>query len=169
MRDAAARASWWGGARTTLLDSVNECYVDFMQGTALSDTDEDGRALFVYLQSLAPDTTAPALPFTVEKNVVSDPMQPGYIPSGDASRGMATYQSACAGCHGAIHSGAGRLGKSSLLPDDTNNTFSAGARGITVEKVRHGNFFASSGVMPLYSTESLSDGDLGDVLACLGY
>ncbi len=173
LHDAAARPSWWGGAYDTLLDAVNECYVEFMRGPRLATDDVDGRALLVYLQSIAPDATAPALPLTVEKDIVTDPMAPGWIPTGDAGRGAHTYQVACANCHGTAHTGDGRLGdKVSIIPDESiaqhGCMATGGARPITIEKVRHGKFFGVGGNMPLYSVEAFSDAELGDVLAYLG-
>ena len=39
---------------------------------------------------------------------------------------------------------------------------------MAVEKVRHGKFFNIGGVMPLYSTESMTDEEIADVLAYIG-
>ena len=79
--DSAARAFWWGGSVQTLLDATNQCVYNFMRGTPLAADDDKGRALFVYLQSLSPDATAPALPLTVVQNIVD-------VPSGDAASGQ---------------------------------------------------------------------------------
>jgi thiosulfate dehydrogenase len=165
MWDAAARPSWWGGNVLTLLDAVNQCVVEFMRGRALAPDDDSGRALHVYLQSLAPDATAPARPLTVVQNIVD-------VPSGDAGRGAGVWQQACQGCHGAPHTGQGRISTlASLVPDETIMMHGTdpieGARPVVIEKVRHGKFFNISGNMPLFSLEALSDGQLGDLLAYL--
>ena len=38
---------------------------------------------------------------------------------------------------------------------------------IMIEKIRHGKFFGIGGNMPLYSTETLSDGEVADIVAYL--
>lgn len=164
--NAARRPSWWGGAVSTLFDAVNECVTDsgFMGGNPLPRDSEQSRALFVYLASLDDGKDAPALPLTVVKDIVDQP-------SGDATRGAATYQAVCATCHGAADTGVGRLSaKQSLIPAESiamHQTASApnGARLIVLEKIRHGKFFKVGGSMPLFSTEAFSDAQAGDILA----
>jgi thiosulfate dehydrogenase len=163
--DSAVRPAWWGGTVATLYDATNQCITQFMRGKALAADDEKGRALFVYLQSESPDATAPLLPLTVVQNIVA-------VKSGDVTRGQATYQQACGGCHGQPHTGDGRLGTVvSIIPDETLAQHGTdpvkGARPVTIEKVRHGKFFNIGGNMPLFSVEALSDAQLGDVLAYL--
>src|SRR6266542_1509749 len=82
MFNAAARPHWWGGTVSTLREAVNQCLVEFMRGRALAADNEKGRALYVYLDSLAPDESAAALPLTIVQNIVD-------LPSGDAGRGAA--------------------------------------------------------------------------------
>jgi thiosulfate dehydrogenase len=166
LSDVAARPSWWGGSVSTLLDATNECITAFMRGRSGFGPDDDkGRALFVYLKSQSPDATAPLLPLTVVQNIVD-------VPSGDAGRGETTWGQACAGCHGAPHTGAGRISDdASLVPDDSIAAHGTdpltGARPVVIEKVRHGKFFNVGGDMPLFSVEALSDAQLGDILAYL--
>jgi len=159
--DSVSRPAWWGGSVGTLLDATNQCVTQFMRGRALAADDDKGRALFVYLESLSPDATAPLLPLTVVQNIVD-------VPSGDAGRGLGTYQQACGGCHGAPHTGDGRISNvASIIPDETVTMHPMNARLVVVEKVRHGKFFNIGGNMPLFSVEALSDAQLGDVLAYL--
>jgi len=166
--DAAARPSWWGGKESTLLAAVNECLTAFERGAPLAPDDADGRALLVYLESLAPDPSAPALPLTAVGAI--DAAYEAKLAGGDPTRGAATYAAACAGCHGAIHTGAGRLDPGEpILPDATIAAHGAsGAAPYVVEKVRHGGFFGVGGVMPPYSLQALPDPDLADLLASLG-
>jgi thiosulfate dehydrogenase len=164
------RPSWWGGAYDDPLDAVNECWVEFMRAEkGFAPDDPDGRAILIYLQSIS-TAPAPALPLTIVKNIITDPMLPGWVPEGDATRGAATYQKACAQCHGAINSGDGRLGPSvSVIPKETianhGTDMLMGARPVTIEKIRHGKFFTIGGNMAPYSLETLSDSDVGDILA----
>ena len=164
--DVAARPAWWGGSVDNLLDAVNQCLTSFMRArSGFAADDEKGRALFVYLQSQSPDATAPLSPLTVVQNIVD-------VPSGDATAGEATWKQACAGCHGAPHTGEGRISSdASLVPDDSiaahGTDPNTGARPVVIEKVRHGKFFNVGGIMPPFSVEALSDAQLGDILAYL--
>ena len=161
MWGAAGRPTWWGGEYRVLLDAVNECYVEFMRGERLAESAVDGRALRTYLGTLGP-ATSPALPFTVVKDIAD-------LPTGDAGRGATTWRAACGVCHGDPHTGGGRLGpRVSILPEDTQKSFPGMARLVTIEKVRHGKFFGIGGNMPPFSVESLTDGELSDVLAFVG-
>ena len=163
--DTAVRPSWWGGEVDTLFDAVNQCLTNFMRSNQLTPDDPKGRALLVYLQSVAPDATAPALPLTIVQNIVD-------IPSGDPVQGKAIWDSACGYCHGAPHTGVGRLATSvSLVPDDSIMAHGVdpktGARPVVIEKTRHGKFFNVGGNMAFYSVEKLSDAQLGQVLGYL--
>ncbi|HEX6837055.1 MAG TPA: c-type cytochrome, partial [Polyangia bacterium] len=163
MYDAAVRPAWWGGSVTTLLDATNQCVTQFMRGKPLAADDDKGRAIFVYLESLAPDPSADLLPLTVTQNIVD-------VPSGDAGRGKMWWDQGCGNCHGAPHTGEGRISDvASLVPDDSiaahGTSPTMGARPVVIEKVRHGKFFNVGGNMPLFSHEALSDAQLGDILA----
>jgi len=163
--DSTVRASWWGGSEQTLLDATNQCIYNFMRGNPLAADDDKGRALFVYLESLSPDPSAPTLPLTVVQNIVD-------VPSGDATNGQMIWNQSCGNCHGAPHTGQGRLSDIvSIVPDDSiaahGTSPTMGARPVVIEKVRHGKFFNVGGNMPLFSLEAMSDAQLGDVLAYL--
>lgn len=166
---ALTRPSFWGGELHYVLDAVNQCFVDFMRGTALAADDPSGRALLAYLHTLTPAAAGPdaARPCTVVRNI--DATYLAQLPSGEPGRGADAYQRACAYCHGAAHSGQGRLGPQvSRLPEDTIASFSAAqAPAVLVEKARHGRYFGISGAMPFYCSELLSDGDLADIVAYL--
>ncbi|RKG99346.1 c-type cytochrome [Corallococcus carmarthensis] len=165
--NVAARPSWWGGAETRLLDAVNFCYLNFMRGvTKLEVEDPRSRALYEYLSRISPDAQASALPFTVVKDIQD-------VPPGEAARGEAVYRAACQNCHGATHTGEGRLTElASVLPEvtqDYDRLFPGIPHAqVVIEKVRHGPFFGVGGNMPPYSTEALSDADLGALLTYLG-
>jgi thiosulfate dehydrogenase len=167
LHNVASRPNWWGGYETRLLDAVNFCYVSFMRGvTPLTEEEDKSRALYEYLVRISPDAESPALPLTVVKDAVD-------VPRGDAGRGAEVYRAACQTCHGEPHSGKGRLTeKASVLPEvvnDYDQLFPGVPHSLVViEKVRHGQFFAVGGNMPLYSREALSDEELGALLAFLG-
>ncbi len=165
--NSAFRPSWWGGYETNLLDAVNFCYVNFMRGISpLTPEEPKSRALYEYLVQLSPDRQAPALPFTVVKDIED-------VPRGDTGRGAEVYRAACQTCHGETHTGRGRITQlAPLLPEiaDSYGTLFPGVpkQVVVIEKIRHGQFFGIGGTMPLYSREALSDGDLGALLAFLG-
>jgi thiosulfate dehydrogenase len=163
--DSAVRPTWWGGSIQTLLDATNQCIYNFMRGMPLAEDDEKGRALFVYLKSISPDASSVPLPLTVVQNIVD-------VPSGDAASGQQIWNQSCGNCHGAPHTGQGRLSDAvSVVPDETlamhGTSPTTGARPVVIEKVRHGKFFNVGGNMPLFSLEAMTDAQLGDVLAYL--
>jgi len=165
--DVTHRPSFWGGQELTLRDAVNQCLTELMRGRPLSADDEKGRALFVYLRSLGDGSSswAAAQPLTFVRDIVD-------VPSGDAAAGARLYDAGCATCHGAPNTAAGRLDEgATVIPDDSVREHGAdpttGARPITIEKVRHGKYFAVGGHMPPFALELLSDGALGDLLAFL--
>lgn len=160
---AARRPSFWGGAEVSLLDATNVCLGRFQRGAPLGADADDGRALFVYLASLPGEERA--LPFTTVANV--DASYDRALPAGDAARGATSYAAACAGCHGALGSGDGRLGTNVPMLGRCAGCSTA-PRLRAIEKVRHGSFLGAGGVMPPFSLEALADGELADVLAALG-
>lgn len=163
--DVVSRPSWWGGNVLTLLDAVNQCVTNFMRGALLDPADPKSRSLLVYLESISPDKASPALPLTVVQNIVD-------VPSGNPAAGKVLWDEGCANCHGAPHTGIGRIAPSvSLVPDDSiaahGTNPKTGARPVVIEKVRHGLFFNVGGNMPFYSLERLSDAQLGQILGYL--
>jgi thiosulfate dehydrogenase len=98
------------------------------------------------------------------------------VPAGPAepAAGGEVYRRACQGCHGPLHTGAGRLAPlAPRLPDETlrehAGTYTpAETRLVFVEKVRHGPFFQYGGTMPPFSLEVLPDAELSSLLAYLG-
>jgi thiosulfate dehydrogenase len=169
LEGAARRPSWWGGNVLDLHAAVDDCFEHFMQGEPLDPNRDTGQALVAYLEDLAraadPATTA-AVPFTTPATALD-------LPPGDATLGADLYHRACETCHGAKHTGAGRLGPlASVIPDDTLNAHlqqygPACTRVVFVEKVRHGSFLGVAGSMPPFSTEVLSDAQVAEIPAYL--
>lgn len=163
----AARERWWGGQSISLEDAVDTCVVYFLRGQPLDPTSDRSRALHEYLQSLTPaGSPTDVVPMTVVENISA-------IPLGDATRGADLYRRACQYCHGDVHTGAGNiLLRKVILPDvekDYDRLFPGVPHGLVfVESVRHGRFFGVGGAMPFFTTELLSDAELGDILAYLG-
>ena len=163
--DVVHRPTWWGGYETRLIDAINYCMTEFMGGRTLAPDEDSARELYEYLAANSPDAPAPPLPLTVIKNVT------GLTDlTGDKAHGKDVYDRSCRRCHGDPHTGNGRLStKVSIIPEDTLKVFPTVARQVAVEKVRHGKFFNIGGIMPLYSAETISDQEIADVLAYVGF
>lgn len=165
---AVDRPTFWGGQRNDLLAAINDCRYLFMNATtAWTANDEDAKAMYAYLASL-PKTQTGALPFTIVQ-VAKE------LPAGDRGRGEQVYDGSCRTCHGAAHTGRGRLRDGiPILPEESANVLTK-AYGFTpeqvrttfVEKARHGGFLGVFGNMPLYSTEAMSDADLAAAITFL--
>jgi thiosulfate dehydrogenase len=131
--------------------------------------DIEGRAIYAYLESISGEgTSADPVPFTVVGPVID-------LPAGDPARGAAVFDGACASCHGAAHSGEGRLvARAPILPEQTitehppDKYTPLERRLVFVEKTRHGGFLGYGGQMPPFSVEKLPDADLADLLAFFG-
>jgi thiosulfate dehydrogenase len=162
---ATERPSFWGGQENDLLRSINACRSYFMVAPEpLTPDQADAQALYAFLESLEPGDPNP-VPFTIVREI-----EP--IPRGDLARGTLLYTQACGYCHGAMHTGVGRLSdRVPVLPEDTVaehfDYTPRVLRLVFIEKVRHGLFLGYGGDMPPFSTEVLSDQDLSDILEAL--
>jgi len=161
-----SRPSYWGGSELTLLGAVNHCRYYFMLAdTPWTGEEVEARAIYAYLESL-PGDGAPA-PFSIGSVIDPGP--------GDAGRGKAVYETACASCHGAKGSGEGAITPTApALPDETlaahppASYTDAERRLVFIEKTRHGTFLGYGGQMPPFSLEVLSDAELADLLTYMG-
>jgi thiosulfate dehydrogenase len=182
LHGVVARVRFWGGTVDRLDDAVSACLTYYMRQPEQAPFDPqspEGRALWEYLLSITPDgSPSDPLPMTIVKNIAP-------VASGDASRGATIYAAACVRCHGAAHTGAGSIIQPSpiVLPEYATScvngrpAIGAGCYEqifpgvkpglVVVEKVRHGRFFDIGGTMPLYAVETMSDDELGDLLAFL--
>jgi len=172
MAGVLGRPDYWAGKERELLGAINHCLYYFMlRDQPLAKDDVEARALYAYLESLSPGgvgTPTDAAPFTVPVKIVD-------VPVGDAGTGAGAYTAACRLCHGDAHTGEGRLvDRAPVLPEDSiadhpaPEYSDADRRLVFIEKVRHGAFLGYTGQMPPLSMETLSDEDLGHVLAYLG-
>jgi mono/diheme cytochrome c family protein len=167
---ATRRPSFWGGSITALEDAVGLCFEKFMRGGRFDPSTPDAIALYAYLDALSssPDAVTTAIPVTIP--IATQPPGPG-----DPARGARLYDRACAYCHGPPRRMAPPpITAASALPEDTEaeHTRAQGyteetLRQVFIEKSRHGSFLGLAGVMPPFSTETLSDGDLADITAWL--
>lgn len=164
MQNVVARGTWWGGYSPRLLDAVNFCNVYFMRGAPLDQSDPRSRALYEYLASLSPDATAPPEPLTVVENVTT-------LARGSPGRGEQVYNASCKVCHGDKGTGLGRISELASIVPNASVEFAVAndfdPELVIIEKVRHGQFFAVGGNMPMFSKEALSDEDLGALIGFL--
>lgn len=170
MWGVARRERYWGGQVVSMREAVDQCLTLFMRSPPLDPADLDARALHEYLTSLGPDSpgVTPTLPLTIIEQIEG-------LPDGDAVRGRPLYEAACQECHGALGSGEGRLEDldDEIFPEYITGELAAAFPDfpvglVVVEKVRHGGFITTAGVMPPFSIESLSDVELADIVAYLG-
>ncbi len=166
---AVDRPTFWGGQRRDLLLAINDCRYYFMSASvAWTAEDEDAKAMYAFLASL-PKKAPNALPFTIV------PVAQDLPPSSDKARGEQVFEQSCRSCHGAAHTGRGRLRSGiPMLPEEEVQALTSlfgfsreEVRVTFIEKVRHGGFLGVFGAMPPYATEAMSDADLAAVLAFL--
>lgn len=166
---ATARPTFWGGTETSVLGAVNSCVLFFMKGEAIDPQAENPKALYEYLKTLEGLGPQEAQPFSVVRTTTLAPAR------GDVARGQVVHDKACGLCHGDAGTGANRREKAA--PPELPNQAVAEALAafpdfdpavVFTEKVRHGQFFGVGGNMPPFSLETLSDADLGALLAFYG-
>lgn len=167
LRGATNRPSFWGGYSSSALEATNACLTFFMRGEPLTRDDARGRALYEYLASLsatAPEGGDEPLPLTIVENVTS-------VARGNPNRGREVWDAGCRSCHGDPHTGTGRLTEGATIVPEGSADFAEQSGFpldlVVTEKVRHGAFFGVGGTMPPFPLETLSDEDLGALLAFL--
>jgi len=168
---AVKRPTFWNGRFLTLFEAVDYCQQQFMRGAPLDPTSKKALDLYAYLGSIAALGPTTAQPFPVLLEIKD-------LPRGDAAKGAQVWEAACKSCHGAPHSGTGRLkppvGDSpvSVVPEETIAFHGADGpdviRQVVIEKIRHGGFLGFSGRMPPYPTNVLTDAQVADLLTFLG-
>ncbi len=163
-----SRPSYWGGTELELLRSINHCLYYFMlKDKPWTPEEPNAQAMYAFLESLPQEQTQ-AIDFTIIYTIEN-------LPSGDAKRGEDEYTKACSSCHGKAHTGKGRLiPQAPIMPEQTLMEHPSpkyndeDRRLVFIEKVRHGGFVGYGGQMPPFSSETLSDQALGDILSFLG-
>ena len=173
LHDVTARRGWWNGEITSSLQAVRTCMTFFMKGSGQGQAGDSPelRALFEYLVSISPSAPG-SLDF---RRWSLPPQVTRVIPDGDRASGERVFAQACARCHGAYGTGAGRLevALTPWFPDAFKSYCSVFAdpkvplQLVVEEKVRHGQFFGAGGSMPPFAEELLSDAEIGHLLAFL--
>lgn len=174
LEGAARRPSFWGGETAHLREAVERCWVFFMRGTSSDLDGPTGEALDAWLNSLAPEGSSAGTQAVAH----TWPRTVRPLGNGDPALARPVWDRACASCHGAIGTGAGRLGPNlSIIPGATEREHctrdfppsypdaTTYMRTVVVEKIRHGSFLGYAGSMPPFSTEVLSDDDVRHLTA----
>ena len=156
MENVTQRPSFKNGQLTELLDAVNICVTEWMNGTALTETDTDWINLNNWLADQA--TLDVAEPIVSE---VVDP--PQSLTGGDSANGRALFNESCIVCHGFDGTGT------QLAPQITELGLSAE---LIANRVRTSGRIDSAayqgltgGIMPFWAADRLSDGELIDIIA----
>ncbi len=155
--DAAARPSFKNGQVAELREAVNSCLVEWMNAEPWSADDQRWLELEKFLRAQAP-AEAPALSFAIVP-------PPGDLSGGDRTRGRATFDGACAVCHGDGGIGtnlAPAVAGFALQPKYVAERVRLSGRAMS--SVYDG---LSGGIMPFWAADRLSDGELRDLVAFL--
>jgi thiosulfate dehydrogenase len=163
---ATSRPTYWGGRFHSLADAVGECVTHFQRGTDFDPQSDPARDLYAYLLRIGQTGQTAAVPFTIVRSAAD-------LPRGDAARGAGVWNVACRSCHGEPRTGAGRISDiASIVPEATQTEHGKEGpdvvRVVVIEKIRHGSYLGFPGTMPPFSTETLSDAEVGDLIAYLG-
>jgi mono/diheme cytochrome c family protein len=157
--DATRRPNYKNGQVPRMLDAVNSCLTEWMNADAWTESDPRYTALHRWLDEQAGSGAAPAL-----KIQRVDP--PAVLTGGDAERGLATFNGACAVCHGANAEGTQKAPKVSGLGLGAGYVATrVRTSGRSNSKVYPG---LTGGVMPFWGADRLSDAELVDIVAFLG-
>lgn len=173
------RPSFWAGEEIDLLRAVNQCLQTFMlDDEGWTGSEPVAVDIWAYLESVSPPPGSPPgspeaassepAPFTVD-------FQVPLMPPGDAALGETTFGRACQTCHGAPHTGEGRLVEfAPKLPEDAllshplEKYTPTEQRQALAEKVRHGTFLGYGGIMPPFSKEVMTDDEVAGLLTFFG-
>lgn len=168
---AAKRPSFWNGRFYTLFEAVDFCQRQFMRGLPLDPKAPKTLDLYAYLVSIGDKGPTTARKFELILEVKD-------LPRGDATRGNGVWVGSCQSCHGAPHTGAGRLkplqgdNPISIVPEETIKVHGKEGpnvvREAVIEKIRHGGFLEFAGVMAPFTPAQLSDTEVADVVTFLG-
>lgn len=154
--DATRRPHFKNGRIEDVRDAVNTCVEHWMNAEPLAETDPRWEALYAFLDAQATVEQAPALAFEITP-------PPGDLEGGDVDAGRTLFDRTCVACHGAGATGTTRA------PPLAGGSYEAG---YIAERVRLSGDQENpayeglvGGVMPFWSADRLSDGELRDVIA----
>ncbi len=156
LQNAAKRQSFKNGAIDNLLDAVNICVTEWMNGEALTADNQD----WVNLQNWLLDQSTVEVAEPIQIDIVPPPLD---LAGGAVSTGQSLFNRRCIVCHG--FDGAG----TQLAPQVSNRGLSAELIALRVRTSGRLNSSAyqglTGGVMPFWGANRLSDSELIDIAA----
>lgn len=156
LENASRRSSYKDGQLDSFLDAVNTCVVEWMNGSALVETDQDWVNLLNWFEDQATEDVGDL----VDIQIVPPPAD---LSGGELAAGQELFNTRCIVCHGLNGEGT------ELAPQITE-------RGLTeeyiAERTRRSGLVDSptyagltGGIMPFWGDDRLSDDELVDIVA----
>ncbi|MCG8414095.1 MAG: DM13 domain-containing protein [Pseudomonadales bacterium] len=156
LKNANLRTSYKNGQFTEFLDAVNTCVTEWMNSTALEETDTDWINLLNWLQDQNDSDSAEL----VEVDIVEPPVN---VVGGDVENGRDLFNTRCIVCHG--FDGEGTQLAPKITGFDLSLEYIAQrtrTSGLTDSSTYSG---LTGGVMPFWGSNRLSDPELLDIVA----
>lgn len=156
MENVTQRPTFKNGQLTELLDAVNICVTEWMNGTALTETDQD----WINLNNWLADQATVQVSEAIVSEVVDPPQS---LEGGDAENGRSLFNESCIVCHGFDGEGtqlAPQVTELGLSPELIANRVRTSGRSNSAAYVG-----LTGGVMPFWAADRLSDGELIDIIA----
>ena len=154
--NATRRSSYKNGQLNSMLDAVNTCVTEWMNGNAWTKSSQDWINLYNWLDDQATDESGKL----VDIDIVSPPV---VVTGGDAEIGQALFNKRCAICHG--ENGIGTQKAPRIvdigLPESyiATRVRTSGREDSTVYTGLTG------GIMPFWGSDRLSDTELINIIA----
>lgn len=156
LKNANLRASYKNGQFTEFLDAVNTCVTEWMNSTALQETDTDWINLLNWIQDQNDSDSAELVAIDIVE-------PPTNVVGGDAENGRDLFNTHCIVCHGFDGEGT------QLAPQITGFGLSpeyiaqrTRTSGLTDSTTYSG---LTGGIMPFWGRNRLSDPELLDIVA----
>ncbi len=158
LQNSTKRETFKNGLFTDMLDAVNTCVTEWMNATAWSSDNTDWINLRNWLNDQSDVETAAAV-------VIELVAAPTNLDGGEVDNGRDLFNTRCIVCHGFDGAGtplAPKITDISLDPDYIARRVRSSGRADSETYVG-----LTGGVMPFWSADRLSDGELVDIIAYL--
>lgn len=156
LKNASKRASFKNGLHGSFLDAVNTCVTEWMNATALKETDRDWVNLLNWLEDQNTEEEAALVQVDIQT-------PPANLEGGNPETGRDLFNTRCIVCHGFDGGGT------QLAPKITGFNLSAEyianrtrTSGLTSSDTYTG---LTGGIMPFWGVNRLSDAELVDIVA----
>lgn len=156
LKNASRRESYKNGQFDSFLDAVNTCVTEWMNATALQETDTDWVNLLNWLEDQNSDEPAELVQIEIQE-------PPSDLAGGNAESGRDLFNTRCIVCHGFDGEGT------QLAPKITGFNLSAeyiAQRTRTSGLTNSGTYTGlTGGIMPFWGANRLSNNELVDIVA----